>query len=75
MCLAIPIKITELRENTLAVGDCQGVTVEFSVALLENPQIGEYAIVHAGVAIETLHEKEALETIALIREVADSGLQ
>ncbi len=75
MCLAIPIKITELKENSMALGDCQGVIVEFSVVLLDNPKIGEYAIVHAGVAIETLHENEALETIALIREVADSGLQ
>ena len=72
MCLAVPVKIITLKENDMAVGECQGVRVDFSVALLENPVPGEYAIVHAGVAIEKLNEKEALETIALIKKVAGS---
>ena len=73
MCLAVPIKITEIGKNNMAHGDLQGVDIEFSVELITNPEIGKYAIVHAGVAIELLDEKEALETISLIEEVLGSG--
>ena len=68
MCLAVPIKIVELKADHMAVGEHQGVLLEFSTQLLENPQAGQYAIVHAGVAIELLDENEAQATLDLFRE-------
>jgi hydrogenase expression/formation protein HypC len=73
MCLAIPLKIIEIKDSDLAVGEHQGVHVEFSTQLLENPQVGKYAIVHAGTAIEMLDEKEALETLSLFEEILKHG--
>ncbi len=73
MCLAVPIKIIEIKDDGLAVGDHQGVLVEFSTQLLEDPQVGMYAIVHAGTAIEMLDEKEALETLSLFEELSKYG--
>lgn len=71
MCLAVPIQITKIDDEHMAHGLVQGVDVEFSTELLTDPEVGMYAIVHAGVAIALLDEKEALETIALIKEVLD----
>ncbi len=73
MCLAVPLKIMEIKDNGLAVGEYQGVQVEFSTLLLDEPQVGKYAIVHAGTAIEMLDEKDALETIALLEEMTRHG--
>ncbi len=73
MCLAVPIKIIKLIDDNYALGDLQGVTIEFSTQLLENPLVGKYAIVHAGVAIEMLDEEEAEKTISLLLEVDKLG--
>jgi hydrogenase expression/formation protein HypC len=73
MCLAVPVKIVELGEHSMARGTMQDVEVEFSVELLDNPAVGMYAIVHAGVAIELLDEEEAKKTIALIEEAVGNG--
>jgi hydrogenase expression/formation protein HypC len=69
MCLAIPSKITQI-ENNMAVIDVDGVRRECSLLLVEDAQVGEYVIVHAGFAISKLDETAALETLALLKEAA-----
>ena len=73
MCLAIPMRITEIGINDMArcrVG--QGDTfVDVCLALLpEPPSLGEYVIVHAGFALRTLEPDDAEETLKLLREIA-----
>ena len=67
MCLAIPSKIVKI-ENNVATIDVDGVQRETSLMLLEDPQIGDYVIVHAGFAINKLNEEDALESLKLLRE-------
>ena len=69
MCLAIPSKITRV-ENHMAVIDVDGVRRECSLLLVEDAQVGEYVIVHAGFAISKIDEAAALETLALLKEAA-----
>jgi len=69
MCLAIPSKITRV-ENHMAVIDVDGVRRECSLLLLEDAQVGDYVIVHAGFAISKIDETAALETLALLKEAA-----
>ena len=69
MCLAIPSKITKI-ENNMAVIDVDGVRRECSLLLVEDAQVGEYVIVHAGFAISKIDEAAALETLALLKEAA-----
>ena len=38
--------------------------------MLEDPQVGEYVIVHAGFAINKINEEHALESLQLLREAA-----
>ena len=69
MCLAIPSKIVKIEDN-VAVIDVDGVQREASLLLLENPEVGEYVIVHAGFAINKINEEDALESLKLLREAA-----
>lgn len=69
MCLAVPVKVVELLEGQMAVGEQLGVQVEFSTALLEEVNIGDYVLVHTGIAIETLYENEAAETLTIWNEL------
>lgn len=68
MCLAVPAKILEITGDK-AIADFGGVKREVMVNLLENVKVGDYVIVHTGFAIETLDEREALETLKLWKEI------
>ncbi|MDO5117340.1 MAG: HypC/HybG/HupF family hydrogenase formation chaperone [Eggerthellaceae bacterium] len=69
MCLAIPGKITEIGEDSLATVDILGVTREVALDLTPQAQLGDYVLVHAGFAIEVVDADYALETIELIKEL------
>ncbi|MFO7556107.1 MAG: HypC/HybG/HupF family hydrogenase formation chaperone [Desulfobacterales bacterium] len=69
MCLAIPSKIVKI-ENNVATIDVDGVRREASLILVDNSEIGDYVIVHAGFAIHKINEEDALESLKLIREAA-----
>lgn len=69
MCLAVPSRIVKI-ENNLATVDVDGVKREANLLLLEDPMVGDYVIVHAGFAIHKIDEKEALEALQALREVA-----
>ena len=69
MCLAIPSKITAI-ENNMADIDVDGVQRKASLLMLEEAEVGDYVIVHAGFAIKIIDEQAALETLALLKEAA-----
>jgi len=69
MCLAIPCKIVEI-DNSMAVIDADGFKGRASILLIEDPKVGEYVIVHAGFAIQKIDEKEAMESLKILHEVA-----
>ena len=70
MCLAIPGKILEINGNTALV-DFDGIQQNIVVALILNPEVGKYVIVHAGYAIEMMNEQEAMEAIEQWKEIAE----
>jgi hydrogenase expression/formation protein HypC len=51
MCLAVPGKIIKLDGNK-AVVDFKGVSREVVVSMIDNPEVGDYVIIHAGFAIQ-----------------------
>lgn len=72
MCLAVPGKITEIYEADglrMAKVDYGGVVLETCIAYVPEAQVGEYAIVHAGFALNVLDEAEALKTLELFHEL------
>jgi hydrogenase expression/formation protein HypC len=70
MCLAIPAKVVELRDNDQAVIDLAGVRKEISLALVEDVWPGDYVIVHVGYALQKLDPGEAAKTLALFAGLA-----
>ncbi|MCA9886940.1 MAG: HypC/HybG/HupF family hydrogenase formation chaperone [Anaerolineae bacterium] len=74
MCLAIPGRITEIYEVAgLQMGkiDFGGITKEACLAYLENPQVGDYTMIHVGFAISKVDEEEAFRTLELLREMGE----
>lgn len=72
MCLAVPGRITEIRDDRgtrMATIDFDGITKEICLAYLPDIQVGEYAIVHVGFAISQVDEASALETLEMFREL------
>ena len=74
MCLAVPMKVSEVSVDGMArcqVGEGE-TYVTASVALLpEPPEPGEYIIVHAGFALRKLDPADAEETLKLLREILE----
>ncbi|GAB4522095.1 MAG: HypC/HybG/HupF family hydrogenase formation chaperone [Anaerolineales bacterium] len=74
MCLGVPGKIIETYEtNGLPMGkiDFGGTLREACLAYVPEAQVGEYVVVHVGFAISVLSEREALETLDLLRQMND----
>ena len=69
MCLAVPMKIMEIH-GARGVVDLDGARYDADLTLIEDPKVGDYVLVHAGYAIETLDRREAEERIALFEEMA-----
>jgi hydrogenase expression/formation protein HypC len=72
MCLAIPAKVTEIDALQQGKIDYLGTKVKVNFSLLESVRPGDWVIVHAGFAISKLDEKEAQETLSLLREIAQA---
>ena len=70
MCLAIPGKILSIDGNSALVG-FDGIEQEVIIALILNPEVGKYVIIHAGYAIEQMEEKDAIEAIEQWKEIAE----
>jgi hydrogenase expression/formation protein HypC len=69
MCLSVPGKVVEIQ-NSMAKVEVGGVIREVSLAVCPDVVVGEYVLIHTGFAIQKLDEKEALETLDLLREMA-----
>lgn len=70
MCLAIPMMITEVN-GTAATVQVSGVTRNVRLDLLPEAGVGDYVLVHAGLAIAKVDAREAEETLALLKELAN----
>lgn len=71
MCLAIPGKIVKIDGDQGEI-DFGGVMKTANISMVE-AKVGDWAVVHAGFAIEIMDEEEAQETLKLWNEVIDSG--
>ncbi len=71
MCLAIPGKIVKISGDQGEI-DFGGVLKSANISMVE-AHVGEWAVVHAGFAIEIMDEEEAQETLKLWNEVIESG--
>lgn len=79
MCLAIPMRVVKVEgdpsdftTNQIATVDADGIQREIRLDIVDRwPDIGDYLIIHAGFAIHSLVEEEALKNLELLRELAE----
>lgn len=67
MCLAVPGKIETLDGET-AVVNIEGNRVNAMISLVPEAVVGDWVLVHAGLAVTVMEEAEAQETLRLMRE-------
>jgi hydrogenase expression/formation protein HypC len=70
MCLAIPARVVELRDDDQAIIDLAGVRKEISLALVDDVWPGDYVIVHVGYALQKVDPDEAARTLELFAGLA-----
>jgi hydrogenase expression/formation protein HypC len=71
MCLAVPMKIIEVRDDKTGVAELDGSRHEVNLSLVPDAGIGAYIIVHAGFAIERMNEHEAQTILSVFAEIAE----
>ena len=71
MCLAVPAKIESINGFAAQV-DIGGVGRTISLMLTPEAQVGDYVYVHTGYSISVVDEAEALESLNLLRELAET---
>jgi len=73
MCLAIPGEIIEITGGDpltrMARVSFGGVVREASLAYVPEAKPGDYVLVHAGFALQTIDEEEARRTLELIAQL------
>ncbi len=81
MCLAIPGEIIEIVGDDpltrMARVSFGGVVREASLAYVPEAKPGDYVLVHAGFALQTVDEEEARRTLELFEQLggAEEGPQ
>lgn len=70
MCLSVPAKIISIDKDTAQVS-VGGTIVNTGLQLIDNPQVGDYVLVHSGFAIQILSEEDAMETMKLLQELGE----
>ena len=78
MCLAVPGKIEAIEmqhNNTVRMAKISfgGITKQASLEMLADAQIGDYVLVHVGVAISKVDQEEAQKTFQYLEEIGELG--
>jgi hydrogenase expression/formation protein HypC len=73
MCLAVPARITEIRDGLLGLVELGGVVREVSFALLPDAAVGDYVLLHAGYALQKVDTADAEETLRLLAEMVEAA--
>jgi hydrogenase expression/formation protein HypC len=76
VCLAVPGKIIEIREDDLRTGRVSFGQVVKDVSLVFVPKaaVGDYVMIHAGMALEVIDEKAANHVFEALKELEEEGL-
>jgi hydrogenase expression/formation protein HypC len=74
MCLGVPMQVKTIADD-MAVCEIDGVQREASLMMVDDIQVGDYVLIHAGVALEKIDEEEARLTLQALRGALDMGLE
>ena len=76
MCLAVPGKIVSIDasdDELFRSGKVsfEGVIREVNLAAVPEAEVGQYVLVHVGMALNVIDEEEALKTLAYFKELGE----
>ena len=77
MCLAIPGKITAITPSFLDKNIRQakvsfgGISRDVDLSMTPHAALGDYVLVHVGVAISVVDEEEAKRTFSYLKEIGE----
>ncbi len=75
MCLAIPGQVVEISDDEPLFRhgkvDFGGIRKEVSLACTPEVEVGQYVLVHVGLAINTIDEAEAERVFQYLEEMED----
>ena len=76
MCLAVPGEVLSIegddpltREGRIAFA---GIVKRANLAYVPEAGVGDYVLVHAGIAISVIDQAEALKTLAYLEQLTES---
>jgi len=72
MCLGVPMQVKQI-EGDVARCEIDGVKRDASLMMLEDVEVGDFVLIHAGFAIEKLDPAQAEETLQMFREILSEG--
>jgi len=79
MCLAIPGKIVEIvdEENSIAKVEVGGVKRNINIGMLGKQEacVGDYVLIHVGFAMSKVDEKQAEDTLRILKEIGEFDLE
>ena len=76
MCLAIPgklLSITAQLDETFRMGKVSfgGIVKEINLSMVPEAAVGDYVLVHVGVAIGKVDEEEARQTFEYLKQMGE----
>jgi hydrogenase expression/formation protein HypC len=75
MCLAVPGKILEIAGDDPLLRSARvsfsGVVKQVSLTCTPEARVGDYVLVHVGVAISTVDPQEAAETFEYLKQMGE----
>ncbi len=75
MCLAVPGQVLEINGTDPLLRSAKvsfaGVVKQVSLTCTPEAKVGDYVLVHVGVAISTVDPKEAAETYRYLKEMGE----
>lgn len=80
MCLAVPGKVLDVQGDDPLIRTARvsfaGVIKQISLACAPDAKVGDYVLVHVGVAISIVDQEEAEQTYAYLKQMGDlDGLE
>lgn len=78
MCLSIPGKLTAITnqlDDTFRVGKVSfgGIVKDVNLFMVPEAKVGDYVLVHVGVAIGLIDEDEAQKTFSYLQQIGELG--
>ena len=73
MCLAVPMQIVKILADGKALVKQDDLETEVDLSLIQEPSVGDFVIIHAGYAIDSLDLEEAEQRLKLFQAMEDTG--